>query len=480
MSIVLESAAVLIRSFLIGAVSVALVFPARHWLRRTIDEGKYLPLALWTAVLFSPPVLTGYVYGNLSYFILDMPRLKLAIYLTLILLRFLPVTLLLFTFVPSPVSEQALFCSSLLPKKGNRFFSRIKQAGFVFRCERSRITAALCLSTLFAFTEFETASLLTVQTWSVTLFDSFAGGIAVGEMFRNALFPAFCMMLLLFPVLYGVFARKAEFTRFPAGRQSVKRSVYSWILLCVSFSAVTLFPVLYTASDALRGMKGLVSHSELASDTGFSIFIAVCASAGAYAAARFLTERRKNKPAGITPVLIVILPGMFGSLILAVSAVQVFRLPVLSSMYNTLVPLLSVLVLSVLPYAVLLAVLCRNSEFRRALFCAELGTASGNPRQAKRFSSLVRNMKFRRDILIWLLLFTWTYFEIQASALLAPPGSATVFVLLYNLMHYGRSSVLSAMFMVSCAVPALLFCALFISGYILKEKGTYDGSAVAG
>jgi ABC-type Fe3+ transport system permease subunit len=57
------------------------------------------------------------------------------------------------------------------------------------------------------------------------------------------------------------------------------------------------------------------------------------------------------------------------------------------------------------------------------------------------------------------LLFYWAYFDLTASAILAPPGMTPVTVRLYNLMHYGRTAVLSAMVMVSFAVPVVLAAA---------------------
>jgi hypothetical protein len=57
------------------------------------------------------------------------------------------------------------------------------------------------------------------------------------------------------------------------------------------------------------------------------------------------------------------------------------------------------------------------------------------------------------------LLLCWGYFDLTAGSLLAPSSMTPVFVRLYNLMHYGESTVLSAMVAVVMLVPVLLLLA---------------------
>src|SRR5262249_23651968 len=57
-------------------------------------------------------------------------------------------------------------------------------------------------------------------------------------------------------------------------------------------------------------------------------------------------------------------------------------------------------------------------------------------------------MRGRAKLVLALLLFAWTCFELVASAMLAPTGSTPVAVPLFNLMHYGHSVMLSAMVLV--------------------------------
>jgi ABC-type Fe3+ transport system permease subunit len=65
-------------------------------------------------------------------------------------------------------------------------------------------------------------------------------------------------------------------------------------------------------------------------------------------------------------------------------------------------------------------------------------------------------LDLRARFWVFFLLFCWAYLELSASAILAPPGHTTAVVRLYNLMHYGRSQVLSAMVLAALLVPLLV------------------------
>ena len=54
------------------------------------------------------------------------------------------------------------------------------------------------------------------------------------------------------------------------------------------------------------------------------------------------------------------------------------------------------------------------------------------------------------------LVFLLAYFELTASALLAPIRFAPVFVRLHNLSHYGQTPILSLMLLAATLAPAAL------------------------
>ena len=63
----------------------------------------------------------------------------------------------------------------------------------------------------------------------------------------------------------------------------------------------------------------------------------------------------------------------------------------------------------------------------------------------------------------------WGYLELTPVSILAPPGLTSAPVRLYNLMHYGRSHVLSALTLVSMIAPVILAgMALALAWLVLK------------
>jgi ABC-type Fe3+ transport system permease subunit len=70
---------------------------------------------------------------------------------------------------------------------------------------------------------------------------------------------------------------------------------------------------------------------------------------------------------------------------------------------------------------------------------------------------LLWELRARRRFLVLFLLCCWGYFDLTASAVLAPPAMTPALVRLYNLMHYGRMAALSAMVCAVFCVPLLAF-----------------------
>ena len=65
---------------------------------------------------------------------------------------------------------------------------------------------------------------------------------------------------------------------------------------------------------------------------------------------------------------------------------------------------------------------------------------------------------------IWACGFYLAYFEVAAASILAPASMTPVMVRLYNLMHYGRDTMLSAYVVVVVAAPLLIVGLAFALG----------------
>jgi ABC-type Fe3+ transport system permease subunit len=62
----------------------------------------------------------------------------------------------------------------------------------------------------------------------------------------------------------------------------------------------------------------------------------------------------------------------------------------------------------------------------------------------------------RSKVIGVMLLFVLAYADFTVNALLAPPQFTSVTIRLLNLLHYGRSPMLLAMFVVAFAVPVMV------------------------
>jgi ABC-type Fe3+ transport system permease subunit len=118
------------------------------------------------------------------------------------------------------------------------------------------------------------------------------------------------------------------------------------------------------------------------------------------------------------------------------------NLPAVSS---TVVPWLIALTLQLLPVALLLRILLHLRVAPTALHAARLADARTLEWTLLRFPAIGAA----------LLLFCLAYSDFTISALLAPPQFTTVFVRVFNLMHYGQSAVLSVTVLFAVLAPLI-------------------------
>jgi ABC-type Fe3+ transport system permease subunit len=137
------------------------------------------------------------------------------------------------------------------------------------------------------------------------------------------------------------------------------------------------------------------------------------------------------------------------------------------------VPLALALALLALPMAIVLIAVLRSTALGEALHSAELLRASASAR-VRRWGRWLRwDLRTRRRFLAAFLLFCWGYFDLTASAILAPPAMTPVTVRLYNLMHYGQTAVLSAMVCVAFCVPFVAFLAIEAGHHLSRRLAAH-------
>jgi ABC-type Fe3+ transport system permease subunit len=139
--------------------------------------------------------------------------------------------------------------------------------------------------------------------------------------------------------------------------------------------------------------------------------------------------------------------GLLGPLVLSLAVLAAVQSPGLISLRDTPVPLVFTLGLILLPMALVLKRVLELAGHHSALHLTTLLPTS------RAVQGLVWRLRTSGPFWATVLLFVWAYWDLTASAILAPIGMTPVTVRLYNLMHYGQIAALSAMTCAAFAAP---------------------------
>jgi len=554
----------LLRCLIVGVLAVAAARPLQALLADRREPVRRVAWLLLLAPYFTPVLLTGYAYANFSLSLIHHSAINDIFYSALLWWKFTPIAAVILHFTPAPISAEAIHCrrlslaptlrreptngretSSLPPPTSNtqsplvvafngcwaldvgfwmfsslraspglrRLASQFEFCLFLLRagCARGPV-AAFAVVFLCAFAEFEMASLMVVKSWTVTLFDAHAGGLALSESLRRMLGPLVCEAAAI-ATAFVVLGRRQV---IPARRIMVTRSRpwFAWCHLIIAFTFVLLIPAAMVLWGTLRGFGLLWENFVLSREILASLWFAAGASAvagvaawGLGAAARVpqtsksavspiskSAGRRESRAfagletgaskldlpsAGLetcgTPVspapaqadmkysgsvvtvgcnvilLAAIFAGLLGPLVLSLAVLAAVQLPGLILLRDTPVPLVLTLGLVLLPMALVWQRVLELTGQRSGLHLASL------LRKSRAVRELTWRLGTSRRFWVMVLLFIWAYWDLTASSILAPIGMTPVTVRLYNLMHYGQIAALSAMTCASFAAPILLF-----------------------
>jgi ABC-type Fe3+ transport system permease subunit len=329
------------------------------------------------------------------------------------------------------------------------------------------------LSFLLVFTEFELASFFRVRHWSVSLFDAQAGGLAFPETWRLTWLPG-AIAIAALGTAVGWVLRLGPRPGPPASPQPATRPWVVPLGVVYLLSAAwfsSLFPGWLLLQDAARGGAALAGSFRLQQELLTSVLVAGAASVITFLASGWVHAalRRWTNPAARIGILTLCLPGLLGPLLLSLLMVRVFQIPLLHDFYDSPVPLLLGLCLWLGAPALLCRIVLEARRPGPAHHVAMLSRASPSP--TARAWVRTADWRMRRSPWFWLgsLLFVWAYLDLTTAALLAPSGMALVMTRLYNFMHYGQTSMLSAMLTATMLVPAICIGL----AYVVGRRGWY-------
>ena len=478
MSIAAQTASALVRAACLAGVAVAI----SGWLAASLagqrGRAKSIAWALLLAPFLTPALLISYAFSRLSLALTASPWSHQTLYATVLLLKLVPVAVVARSLMPSPLSAEARHCHRLLSAPS--FFERVL---FRLRASGPAPWFAGGLVFLLAFADFELASLWNIKTWTVVLFDAQTGGLAWRESLRLAAWPLAIQVAVL-----------AVLTQFTGSVRPVKTGAGNGGAAIFGYLAIVAFvvcalPLLIVFAQAVAGFPAVAENFVLGNEIIASALFAAGAAAvscrGAYASRVLVSASRRNElpdafesgdvfvkgtvskvREGGTPSptlgtrMLPGVPGLLGSLIVALFVLAVFQTPLLRPLYDTPLPLLLALTIILLPLALLLGALLR---MRHASPMRHIARQLGSRR-------LAWDLETQPRLAAFALLFCWAYFDFTASAILAPTRFTPVFVRLHNLAHYGQTAVLSAMMLAAFAVPVLLLLLTFAAGQIHARR----------
>jgi iron(III) transport system permease protein len=471
-----------LRAGAVGGLGVAGGLALRRLPLSTGPGRRELVWVLLLAPFVTPSLLPGYAYSNLSLALIRHPLLNELLYAGLLLLKLAPVAAAVLFLAPSFVSDQALHCRRLLRERRGAADGPVSYVRFLAHGPLRAWAVAFGLVFLLAFSEFEVASLFGIRrtVWTVPVFEEQAGGLALWITLGMIRLPVACE----FAVLLFVFAVLATAAPGPGLQvlQTVGRAPFrtalGWCLAAFALLAVTLVPAAVVLRGGILGAATVARDLAFAREVGAGLLLGLGAAACAYLGAGWFCRRAVSSASGrvgrLAAALAVSVPGLTGALVLSLVAVAVFSRPVARRLYDTPVPLLGVLALLLLPLALLLRLLLDALRPASDLHVASLLAESRDPRVRRRRRRLVWELIATRSFWAVFLLFCLAYFDLTASAVLCPSGMTTATVRLYNLMHYGRTPMLSAMVCFAFAVPVMMMMLAGGAGRLLARWGTHE------
>ena len=387
----------------------------------------FWPVAL--APLLTPALLVSYAWSHVALMLGAWPWALHGFHAAILALKLAPIAALARHFFPPSLSAEADFCHRL---PGPR--TPAHRAWFLVRAAGALPWIVFGLLFLLAFPEFELASLWSLKTWPVALFDAHAGGLALRESLRLAAGPA-CVQLAILTALV-IAARRWRHGPSRALPMRAKPGRAATLYVIGAAGVLTLWPLALVTWQAIAGLPSLARNSIFPLDLGASLGFAVAAALLAWLCAGALRGRAAGWCAA--------LPGLLGALVVALLALAIFQMPGLRALYDTPVPLLAALVVILAPGALLLRRFVDAPQAAEALHLARL---AGSRR-------LVWELDTQRRFAAVALLACWAWFDFTASSILAPIGLTPVFARLHNLAHYGQTAALSAMLLAAVAAPA--------------------------
>lgn len=460
MSLATACGVTVLRSLCISIIGVIL---SRH-LSRLVETGysrrSVLLFTLILAPLLVPELIVGYAWWLISLKLVHYPFLIELIYSGLVLLKVVPVGMICVTLsAPSAISSEADFIRKSVRSPAAQITKTRSLWSFFLWKTLFRGFPIGALLFLLAFQEFEMASLLYRDTWTVWIFDAQAGGVPVIKTLSFITGPLLIELLLIAGVAFVLSQLKKQPTLNQRDQtRDIARvsTILSWGYLLVAFFMIGLVPFAFIGWGSLLALSSLLQNQlqlqGTIQESAWGLLYGISSGIAAWGLAAFFFARKQTLRIRV-PGFIFCLPGLCGALTLAILIASVFLTTYGYWLYDTPLALFIALVLFLLPRAVFLKLVLQTQSKNSAFYLTKLLSQSKGKVQALKGDQLRWSVNGRIQYWAVVVLAFWAYWNVTLSSILAPNQAQPSAVRLYNLMHYGQNSILSAITLLSLCIP---------------------------
>ena len=446
----------LVRSLL---VAVAGLVGAVHLSRLGAQQRGSVRNAGWLLILapcLSPGLIVGYGYRNYSLSLVHYPWWNEALYVAILIGQTAPVGALLLYFAPPPVlSASAVHCWRLsAPGAG-----LLRRLAVELRGPRQAWLPAAAIMFLMAFQEAEVAALMQVRGWPEWLFTRYAGLVDLTATRWRILALVAIQALVVIPVVAWMW-RAWTTGRHPERRVESATGSGWWAWPAVACLVVVVVPGAVMLRGVWEGLATLGQQPSFWRELAQGLALSMTAGAIACTIGSGLVRRAESVGPTTTrsgPLLIgiLLLPGLCGSMTLALLIDDLFQQSWLRWAYDSPARILTALSLILLPRAVLLQTCVPHDRRTSALHSAAL-LSVGTMEQRRGAHRLDWRLRGSPRYWSYVLVCSWGYLDLMIATISAPPGMEPVVKRLYNFMHFGHIAGLSAMVCVAVATPLVL------------------------
>lgn len=486
-----------LRALLVASLALwPLLMLRRVWEGLSSDRGRMLVAGAAVFPFFVPELLTGFHYRvQASIWAAGLAPDWSAVfteglYGLIQLLRAVSVgALVLFLLARDPVAGS----SRHLWRLSGPVMSRWRQVWGLFRlhleADWAGAAGAWSVMALVVFQEFETAALMQIDrhplTWTVWLFDAHAARQPLEDSLRMAVWPLVFECLLLSPAVAVLLLRRGtvegERAAVAGGYRPAGRI---WVVLACVWGLLAAgvllgVPLWRMGADAASGLALLLGSGGMLRQSLAQVFTSALISSGAAIAALgvcgLILEQRERSTGGgrlLSSLFlgVLLLPGLAGSLAASLGLLELFQVPVLQPLYETWLPLLLGLTLSMLPRAFGLQLLLRLMRTNEGLFLADALRWSGDGAVRRAGAAIVWRLSDVRWVIAGLILTQWCFWDVTTTSLLRPLSPEPVVTRLYNEMHFARTEALLGLTVLSAIAPAFLWVSSLLLLRIWRMK----------